>query len=135
MKRHSFLHAYMAGVLLPSWFLLILLGLFLAGEATHHVPEGLERAIIFPMAVVPNVWGCWNAFYLALRLRRRLRIGVYGALLPLILVPAGIALADALGARFFTLSQALIALPVVMAVYYLAWEYGVGFFNAVAGLE
>ena len=32
----------------------------------------LERALIFPMAVVPNVWGLWNVLYLALRHRVRM---------------------------------------------------------------
>jgi hypothetical protein len=27
----------------------------------------LERGLVFPMAVVPNIWGFWNMLYLAVR--------------------------------------------------------------------
>jgi hypothetical protein len=129
MRGHPFLRAYMAGVLLPTWFLPIVLAAFLIAHFTGHAPAGLERAMIFPMAVVPNLWGIWNALYLALGLRQRVPIGIFGALLPVLLVPAGVALAAALDWRFYTLRDAGVALPVAMAVYYLAWKYGVGYLN------
>jgi hypothetical protein len=44
-----------------------------------RAPAGLERAIAFPMAVVPNLWGIWNALYLALGSRGRISIGIFGA--------------------------------------------------------
>ena len=131
MRGHPLLRAYMAGVLLPTWFLLIALAAFLIAHVTGHIPAGLERAIIFPMAVVPNLWGIWNVVYVALRLRERVSIGLFGALLPVVLVPAGIALAAALDLRFYTLRQAVVVLPVAMAVYYLAWKYGVAFANRI----
>jgi hypothetical protein len=58
MKGHPYLRAYMAGVLLPSWFLLLALGAFLAGHITQQAPARLESAIVFPMAIVPNLGGC-----------------------------------------------------------------------------
>ncbi len=131
MKGHPLLGAYMAGVLLPTWFLLIALAAFLTAHFTGHVPAGLERAIIFPIAVVPNLWGLWNLLYVALKLRERVSIGIFGALLPVLLVPAGVALAAALDLRFYTPRQALGVLPVAMAVYYLLWKYGVAFLNRV----
>jgi hypothetical protein len=33
--------------------------------------------------------------------------------------------------RFYTLRQAVVVLPVAMAVYYLAWKYGVAFANRI----
>ncbi len=131
MRGHPFLRAYMAGVLLPTWFLPIVLAVFVIAHVTGNVPAGLERAIVFPMAVVPNLWGIWNVLYLALGLRRRVSIGIFGAVLPVLLVPAGVALAAALDLRFYTLGYAVVALPVAMAVYYLAWKYGVGFANRI----
>jgi hypothetical protein len=119
----------MAGVLLPTWVLLAVLVLALAG-----LPEGVDRALIFPMAVVPNLWGIWNVLYVALR-PRRIPLGVFGAALPLILVPAGLALAAALDLRFYTARHAAIVLPVGIAIYYLAWKYVVSFFNRAAGLD
>src|SRR4051812_23318200 len=102
MRAHPYLRAYMAGVLLPTWVLLLILAAYLIADAAGHVPVGLERAIVFPMAVVPNTWGVWNLLFVAMGLRRRLSIGVFGALLPLALVPAGVALAAALHLRFYT---------------------------------
>jgi hypothetical protein len=34
-----------------------------------------------------------------------------------------------------TLAFVALALPVVIAIYYLAWKYGVAFFIIVAGLK
>lgn len=135
MRGHPFLRAYMAGVLLPTWVLLLVLAVYLIAHAGGHVPAGLERAIVFPMAVVPNTWGLWNLLYVALRLRRRLSIGAFGALLPLALVPAGVALAAALDLRFYTAHQAVVALPIAMAAYFLAWKYGVAFLNRAVELR
>ncbi len=45
------------------------------------------------MAVVPNMWGVWNMLHLALRSRLQWSIGVHGAILPLLLMPLGYALA------------------------------------------
>lgn len=134
MKGHPYLRAYMAGVLLPSWFLLLVLVGFLAGRLAGRIPPGIERAIVFPMAIVPNLWGLWNVLYALLGLRGRVSIGVFGSLLPLILVPAGIALAAVLGIDFLTVRLAALVLPLAMAVYYLAWKYAVAFFNRIVEL-
>lgn len=135
MKGHPYLRAYMAGILLPTWFLLMVLGAFLLGHFTQRLPARLESAIVFPMAVVPNLWGLWNLLYTSLWLRERVSIGVFGALLPLVLVPAGVALASVLDLRLYSLRQAGVILPVAMAVYYLAWRYVVAFFNKVVELR
>jgi len=135
MKTHRYLRAYMAGVLLPSWVLLLVLAIFLLSHFTQRVPPGLEGAIVFPMAIVPNLWGLWNVLYVRLGLRERMSIGAFGALLPLILVPAGLALASAVGLGIYTMRQAAVILPIAMVIYYLAWKYAVAFFNRIVELR
>ena len=83
------------------------------------------------MAVAPNLWGLWNMLYIRLRLQGRVSIGLFGAVLPLILVPAGVALATALGVHSYNLGRVAIVIPVVVAIYYLLWKYGVAFLNRV----
>lgn len=135
MKRHPYLRAYMAGVLLPSWFLLVVLTLYLVGHITAHIPAGLERAMMFPMAVVPNAWGLWNVLYLLFQFRKYISIGLFGALLPVLLIPAGLVLSTALDLRFYSIGRAASGMPVVLAMYYLAWKYGVGFLNRMLDLH
>jgi len=124
----------MAGVLLPNWFLLVVL----AGLTVYGIPSPFERVIMFPLIVVPNLWGAWNTLYIAMALKRRLPLGVWGALLPLILLPLGLLLQKFLGLELFVLRDVLQVaplLPVAMGVYYLAWRHIVGFFNRVVGME
>jgi hypothetical protein len=129
MRSHPYLRAYMAGILLPTWFLLLILGGLAATRAAHPLTAGVERAIVFPMAVVPNLWGVWNLLYVALRLRGRISLGAFGALLPIVIVPAGVGLASLLDLGFYTARQGVLVLPVGMAIYYLAWKYAVALFN------
>jgi hypothetical protein len=143
MRPHPFIRAYMAGVTVPTVFLLALLAVYAYFRFYFEVPNQfviplpgppLERAIVFPMAVVPNMWGAWNMLYLALRSRVPLSLGVHGALLPLILIPFGIALASLLDVFTIQPQFALPMFPVGMTVYYLAWKYLVGFLNAEIGI-
>ena len=134
MRTHPYLRAYMAGVLVPTWVLLIVLAGYVAGSAGGWLPEGLDRALIFPMAVVPNLWGVWNLLYVALGLRERIPLGAFGAALPLLLVPAGLGLAGLLGLGYYKAVHAAMVLPLGMAIYYLAWKYVVAFFNRVVGV-
>ena len=135
MNRHPYLRAYMAGVLLPSWFLLIVLAGFVIGRLVYQIPVPIERVIVFPMAVIPNLWGIWNVLYLATSARHRVTVGAWGALLPLILVPSGVFLERLLELSLFTPLEALIAVPVIAAVYYLIWKHAVSFLNNVAGVN
>jgi hypothetical protein len=135
MKGHPYLRAYMAGVLLPTWVLMLWLGALLTGHWTGGIPARLESALVFPMAVVPNLWGLWNLLYAWLGLHRRLSLGAFGALLPVILVPAGVGLASAFHLDFFSARQAAVFLPLLMAIYYLAWKYAVTFFNRIVDLR
>jgi hypothetical protein len=139
MRRpHPFLRAYMAGIVVPTIFLLVIMVIFGFRRYYFEVPNQfviplpgrpLERALIFPMAVVPNLWGLWNVLHLKLAARSRLSIGMHGALLPLILMPGGVLLARALDVFTIQWRFALPMVPIGMAVYYLAWKYVVGFLN------
>ena len=143
MRPHPYLRAYMAGVAVPTLFLLVIMMVVTYHRYYFEVPnqfvvplpgQPLDRAIVFPMAVVPNVWGMWNMLHVALRSRIRVSLGMHGALLPLILMPLGVALARVLDAFTIQWRFALPMVPIGMAVYYLAWKHLVGFLNDEVGV-
>ena len=143
MNQHIYLRAYMAGIVVPAVFLLVVATVFTIARYVYNVPVPIERVIVFPMAVVPNVWGLWNILFIALRSRLHLSIGLHGALLPFLLAPLGMALAGILEipvTSFAThaLPLAVLALPfvwlMVIIAYYLVWKYIVAFLNRVVGL-
>jgi hypothetical protein len=143
MRPHPFLRAYMAGIAVPTCFLIIILTVYAYNRFYFEVSSQfviplpgapLDRAIVFPMAVVPNLWGVWNMLYLAVRSRLRWSIGVHGALLPLLLMPLGVALASSLDVFQLQWKFVLAMAPVGMTVYYLAWKYLVGFLNQEVGI-
>jgi hypothetical protein len=134
MKPHPFLRAYMAGIVTPTIFLLVAVTAFTILRATSHITFPLERVIIFPMAVVPNLWGLWNVLYLAVGGDRRWPIGIHGAALPLLLLPLGLLLARLFGIEAITPALVAVAAPFGITLYYLAWKYLVGYFNAVLGI-
>jgi hypothetical protein len=147
MKQYPYLRAYMAGIAVPTAFLLVGLTIFCIERFVLNVPLPIERLIVFPMAVVPNVFGAWNMLFLKLHQHWRLPIGLHGAVLPLFLGPMGAVLAISLG--FLRLTERgleyfgvfcvprwylFIAPFIAISVYYLVWKYGVGFLNKVLGL-
>jgi hypothetical protein len=143
MRPHPYLRAYMAGIVVPTLFLLVIVAFDAYHRYYFEVPNQfvlglparpLDRAFLFPMAVVPNAWGVWNMLHLALRSRLRLPLGVHGALLVLILVPGGVALARLLDSFGIQMRFALPMIPIGMGVYYLAWKYFVRFLNEELGI-
>jgi hypothetical protein len=147
MNNHPYLRAYMAGISVPTPILLIALTAFTIARFVYEVPIPIERVIIFPMAVIPNLFGVWNMLHLATRSQTHLSLGIHGAILPFILAPAGFLLGRGLGFLqvtgsgfvYFGLVQIHYAhlamvFPAVLIVYYLIWKYLIGFFNRVAGL-
>lgn len=143
MRPHPYLRAYMAGVVVPTAFLLVIIAVLawrqyyfeVSSQFVIPLPSRpLARAIVFPMAVVPNVWGLWNMLYVAIHDRTRISLGLHGACLPLLLMPAGVVLAGMLDVFTIQWRFALPMIPVGMAVYYLAWKYLVGFLNAEVGI-
>jgi hypothetical protein len=143
MRPHPYLRAYMAGVVVPTLFLIVIMLVDAYHVFYFEVPSQfvfglparpLERTILFPMAVVPNLWGVWNMVYLATKSRTRFSVGIHGALLVAVLVPAGIVLGRALDLFAIQLWYALPVIPIGMAVYYLAWKFLVGFLNQEMGI-
>ncbi len=147
MKQHTYLRAYMAGIVFPTILLLVAMTVFFVARYVFQIPIPIERLIIFPMAIVPNLFGVWNIFYVWLRPRRHFPIGFHGALLPLLLAPIGFTIATSLGflavtPRGFVLFEAItIHYPFVatgflcnLVLYYLVWKHLVGFFNEVLGI-
>ena len=133
MNQHTYLRAYMAGITVPTIFLLVVATVFTMLRYVFDVPVPVERVIVFPMAVVPNAWGLWNILFVALRSRWQLSLGLHGALLPILLAPLGIVVASLLNFPIpaFAAHAFLIAAPVALIVYYFAWKYLVGFLNRV----
>ncbi len=147
MKTHPYLRAYMAGVVVPSAGLLVAMTVFFVTRYIYNVPIPIERVIVFPMALVPNLFGVWNILYVWLRPRGHLPIGFHGALLPFVLAPIGFTITTSLGFLAATstglvLFQAItIGYSVVatffsagIVVYYLVWKHVVGFFNELLGI-
>jgi hypothetical protein len=143
MRPHPYLRAYMAGIVVPTATLIIILTVYAYNRFYFEVSSQfviplpgapLDRAIVFPMAVVPNLWGIWNMLYLALRARLGWSIGIHGAVLPLLLMPLGVALASSLDVFHLQWRFVLPMAPVGMTVYYLAWKYLVGFLNQEVGI-
>jgi hypothetical protein len=147
MNSHPYLRAFLAGVFVPTLILPLLLCVFIVVRLVLQEPFPIERGLIFPMAVVPALWGVWNMLWLGLQQRTHLSGGVHGAILPLLLLPAGALLATSLGilqlgasgVTWFHSSSVPYAaiVPVFLAVlagYYLAWNYIVGFVNRTLGI-
>ena len=134
MSNHPYLRAYMAGISVPTPLLLIPLMAFFMARFVYNIPVPVERVIIFPMAIVPNLWGVWNMARLASGAADRWPIGLHGALLPLILIPLGLLLAQVFAIDFIRPSLALAFAPLAIAIYYLAWKYLVAYCNAVLGI-
>src|SRR5579863_6475929 len=120
---------------------------FVVSRLWFRVPIPIERVIVFPMALVPNLFGVWNILYVWLRPRRHLPIGFHGALLPVIMAPLGGAGACwlgllAIGAHGITWFGVITApyylivpwFAVALAIYYLVWKYIIGFLNQVLGI-
>lgn len=134
MKPHPYLRAYLAGIALPTPFMLLAFAGFIIARFVMHVPIPIERLIIFPVALVPNLWGLWNVLYVALSRRGWLPIGLHGALLPFLLLPAGYVLTRALGVVEIPLVGFIAVLPAVVAIYYLLWKFIVSCVNEILGV-
>ena len=147
MNTHPYLRAYLAGIFVPTLVLPLLLTLFIVVRIVLKAQVPIEQAMIFPMAVVPSLFGLWNMLYLWSHARTHLPIGLHGAILPLLMAPLGALVASCLGVLQFgsdgvtwfqacQVSYALIAPCFVAALagYYLIWKYIVGFLNRVLGI-
>jgi hypothetical protein len=147
MNNHPHVRAYLGGIFVTTLILPLMLTIFIVVRIVFQVPVPIERGLIFPMALVPAVWGLWNMLWLASHERTHLAVGVHGAILPFLLVPCGAIIARCLGVVQFgatavtwfnacSLPYALIAAGFCfgVAVYYLVWKYIVGFVNRELGI-
>ena len=147
MNQHPYLRAYMAGISAPTPFLVVALTLFGWARFVYNVPVPIERIVIFPMAIIPNLFGVWNMLYLASRPHAPLPLGIHGAILPFILAPAGFLLGRSLGflhlaghsVVYFGIvnidfAHIAIIFSIGVVIYYLVWKYLIGFFNEVVGI-
>jgi hypothetical protein len=136
MQSHIYLRAYMAGVAVPSVLVIFMLAGFVVLRFGYNVPIPMERFLVFPLAIVPGLWGLWNMLYIVVRKHWRIPLGLHGALVPLVAGP--LALGNAFLAGFeisrsaWTIFPAGVALA--MLAYYLMWKYLVGFVNGVLDL-
>lgn len=147
MKTHPYLRAYLAGVFIPTLILPLLLTGFIVVRFAIQAPFPFERGLVFPMALVPALWGLWNVLWLGTHDRIHQPLGIHGALLPFLLLPAGTVMARCLGLlklgessvtwfNAITIPYALIAVCFAgaLAGYYLVWKYVVGFLNRTLGI-
>jgi hypothetical protein len=136
MNQHPYLRAYLAGIAVPTIFLLVVATVFTFARYVYKIPIPVERVIVFPMAVVPNAWGLWNIVFIFWRDRLQMSIGLHGALLPILLAPLGIVVISLLNVAIpsFAAHAFLFAAPIGLLIYYFAWKYLVGFLNRVVGL-
>jgi hypothetical protein len=147
MNSHPYLRAYLAGIFVPTLVLPLILTGFIIVRLVLAEPVPFERFIIFPMAVVPSLFGLWNMLYLGTHTRTHLPLGVHGAILPFLGAPTGALAASCLGMLqigangitwFQTLHVPYALLGAVfmagVAGYYLVWKYVVGLLNRVIGI-
>ena len=147
MSTHPYLRAYMAGSVVPTMLLLVALTGFFVARYVFQIPIPIERVIVFPMALVPNLFGVWNMLYVWLRPRRHPPIGFHGAFLPFVLAPIGFTIATSLGflevtPRGFVWFQAITihytfvatGFLCTLTIYYLVWKHLVAFFNELLGI-
>lgn len=129
MNRHCYLRAYMCGIVVPTVFLLVAMFAFTMARYVYNEPIEIERVIVFPMAVIPNLWGVWNMLYVRLSESYRMPIGLHGALLVALIAPLGFSLAKLVGFELPFHRLLIVGVPAALAAYYLAWKYIVGFLN------
>jgi hypothetical protein len=136
MNRHPYLRAYLAGICVPTIFLLVVATAFTFLRYVYSFPVPIERVIVFPMAVVPNLWGLWNILFLASHERLHLSLGLHGALLPFLLAPLGMLATGLLNFSVpaFVAHVFPFAAPIALILYYLVWKHLVGALNAELGI-
>lgn len=136
MSAHPYLRAYMAGIVVPTVLLLVMMTVFTFARYVYDISIPVERVIVFPMAILPNLWGAWNMLYVRLRAHRHFPIGVYGAIVPFLILPSAYAVTKLVGFEIpdFVFTAVPIIFPIMVIVYYLVWKHLVGFFNQTLGI-
>ena len=137
MKSYPYLRAYMAGITIPTVMLIFLITVFTIARYAFNLSNPIERMIVFPMAIVPNLWGLWNMLYLRLRRGRYMPIGFHGAILAA--VQTSIALGQFKLIDFelpeFAWRAWPFAFPVIAIGFYLVWKHAIAFLNNLLGID
>jgi len=147
VNTHPYLRAFLAGLFIPTLIMPLLLAAFLVLRVMVEAPIPIERGLVFPMALVPTVWGLWSVLWLRTHPQTHIPLGMHGAILPFLLLPAGTAIAKLAGVISLGASSVLwfqaVHIPYAfiacgfaagVAIYYLVWKYIVGFLNRVLGI-
>ena len=142
MNKHPYLRAFLAGAFVPTLVMPLGLTAFVVVRLVLRAPFAIERGLVFPMGLVPVLWGLWNMLWLGSHGRTHLKLGLHGALLPFLLLPGGTLVGScldvlSLGERSATwfgaisVPYGLVACLFTAALifYYLVWKYIVGFVN------
>src|SRR5258705_11769630 len=93
MNKHPLLRAYLAGIAVPTVFLLVVMTIYTFIRYVYDLPIPIDRVIVFPMAFVPNLGGAWNALPTAFLSQRHVSLVLFGALLLLLLCPLAFSVA------------------------------------------
>jgi hypothetical protein len=83
-----------------------------------------------PFFLLPLVWGLWN--WLRVRVRPRLGIGAWGAVLGVLLAIVVNVVLVAENRWFTAATLLVVAIP---AIYYLLWHFLIGPLNEALGVE
>jgi hypothetical protein len=136
MNQHPYLRAYMAGIVVPTLVLLVIVTVFTIVRYVAEVPIPIERVIVFPLAIVPNLWGLWNIIYIALLAPRHVSLGLFGAVMPFLLLPGAwlVTRLVEFPVPAFVPHVLPYGFPVGVIVYYLVWKHIVGRLNAIIGI-
>lgn len=136
MDTRYYLRAYLAGIAVPTVFLLVFVNGFTLARHLWQIPGPAERVIIFPMAVLPNLWGVWNVLLAGARRRRPVSSAAFGATLPVVVAPIAYLITRVAGVELPALMIRVFpaAFVIVVAVYYLLWKYVVPFLNELVGV-
>jgi hypothetical protein len=122
----------MAGIVVPTLVLLVAITVFTVARYVYQVPLPIERLIIFPLTIVPNLWGLWNVVWVGTLAPRHVSLGLWGAILPFLLAPGGWLLARLFQFDIPHLVPYLFPLGVI--IYYLVWKHIVARLNAIIGI-
>lgn len=131
MTARYYIKAYLAGIAVPTAFLLVFVAGFTIAWHIWPVPTPVERFIVFPLAVLPNLWGLWNVLRARLRRSYRVSSGLFGALFPFVGAPIGYFVSRTFGVEFPSVLMRVfpVAFIIMVAVYYLLWKYIVQYLN------
>jgi len=135
MNTHPHLRAYLAGIAVPTFLTPLGVAAFAIARFGFGIPVPIERVVIFPLALLPILWGAWNVLYFMLGQRLRLPFGFHGSLFFVVFGPIGYSLAHlVLDLSFFPSGFFGVMIPSGLLAYYLIWKYLVAYFNRLLGL-